>query len=434
MNKFLMVSPKSENVMHINYHYTQFGEVIDYLNKFFPDQIIALDEDVDSRNVFDIIKQNNIEKVVMQVNYENANNAFEMSEKIKKESSNIPILAYGNVPIMLPKLFLNSKFDAIHSSGDAEVSIKSFFRYYNANESTEKLQESLRGTSIVTEQELIPTQSGQFIAPDNWGISKQDDVPIDEYDRIKGKDRFVINISRGCPFQCPHCLIQLTEGKLERRRSINNLKEAISTIQEKYKHIKVWAANFTLNKKYVSEFCEMMDSNFKDITWECATRIDLLNDNDMLNEMYKAGCRQISIGIESLNNNELIHTKDFTPDEISTVIDNVQQAGIQVKGCVMLGMPNQTKESIVRTFKFLKDRQVIIRPTIYTPYHHLTENIANISYISRYNRKTYPNSNVPGISHKQLIEIVKNPNNYEEILNSIQNKTIILKGEYDIEI
>ena len=44
------------------------------------------------------------------------------------------------------------------------------------------------GTSIVTEQELIPTQSGQFIAPDNWGISKQDDVPIDEYDRIKGKN------------------------------------------------------------------------------------------------------------------------------------------------------------------------------------------------------------------------------------------------------
>ena len=32
MSKYLVIWPKSSNVVHINYHYTQFGEYIDYLN------------------------------------------------------------------------------------------------------------------------------------------------------------------------------------------------------------------------------------------------------------------------------------------------------------------------------------------------------------------------------------------------------------------
>ena len=31
MGNYLIVWPKSEDVVHINYHYTQFGEVVDYL-------------------------------------------------------------------------------------------------------------------------------------------------------------------------------------------------------------------------------------------------------------------------------------------------------------------------------------------------------------------------------------------------------------------
>ena len=34
-DKYLVVWPKSEEVSHLNYHYTQFGECIDYLNNYF---------------------------------------------------------------------------------------------------------------------------------------------------------------------------------------------------------------------------------------------------------------------------------------------------------------------------------------------------------------------------------------------------------------
>ena len=32
MNNILIIWPKSKETVHINYHYTQFGEIIDYLD------------------------------------------------------------------------------------------------------------------------------------------------------------------------------------------------------------------------------------------------------------------------------------------------------------------------------------------------------------------------------------------------------------------
>lgn len=415
MEKYLVVWPKSEEVVHINYHYTQLGECVDYLNNFFPEQIVTLDCDVNAEDIAKVIEENKIKKVIMHVNYENAQNAFNMCEDIKNKYPNIHILGYGSVPIRFPKLFLKSKFDAIHTDGDPEVSIKSFIRDYNATKNVSIMKNELKGVNIIRDEQFISTQPGKYIRADNWGMSKQENVPIDEYDRMKGKNRYILNISRGCPFGCPHCLIQLTEGNIERRRSIENAQKAIEEIKDKYKHIKIWAANFTLDKKYVEEFCNMMKENNPEVTWECATRVDLVRNEEMLQQMYEAGCRQISLGIESLNNKELIDTKDFRVDELSATINRIQKSGIQVKGCIMLGMPNQTKEDIVNTLSFLRNRNVTVRPTIFTPYHDMPEDVG-VSDLGKFNRKTYENNNVKGVSSEQLLQLVHDPYNYEDIL------------------
>lgn len=416
--KYLVMWPKSENVVHINYHYTQFGEIIDYLDKKFPNSIIPSDCDVSSNDVIELIRTNNIKKVVMNVNYENAKNAFSMAKKMNEQFTGIQILAYGSLPKMLPNIFTNSDFNAIFKDGDYECCIESFLEN-NLDEINK-----LNGLYLIHNGKLIETNRGNYIQSNQWGMSNKERVPVQEYDNIKGKNRYVINISRGCPYGCKHCLIQLTEGRRERRRSIDNLEKVIDKIKSDYKHIKIWAANFTLDKEYVKQFCELMREKYPDITWECATRIDLVRDKEMLQDMYKSGCRQISLGIESLNNDELIHTKDFNENEIKRAISDVHDAGIKVKGCIMLGMPNQTKESIVSTIKFLMDNQVIIRPTIYTPYHALGEKV-DINMLSNYNRKTLKNNNVLGVTPDQLLQLVKDPYNYEQILELREEKATV---------
>lgn len=413
-----MIWPRSENVTHINYHYTQFGEIVDYLNSVTENQVIALDCDIETNDITDIIEKNSVSKIIMNVNYENAMNAFKMAQEIKKRYKAISMMAYGNLTVMFPELFINSDFDAIYRDGDFETCIESFINNYEKEvQGTE-----LEGMYLVKENSLIETRKGSFIKGSEWGMSKEGQVPVDEYNKRKGKNRYVINISRGCPFGCPHCLIQLTEGKKERRRDLDNLEKVIDKIKNKYKHIKIWAANFTLDKEYVIEFCKMMKEKFPDITWECATRIDLVRDEEMLEKMYEAGCRQISLGIESLNNEELIHTKKFKREQVLNAILNIQHAGINVKGCIMLGMPNQTKQSIIETLEFLVNNNVSIRPTNYTPYHTMSKDV-DIRELCNYNRKTLENNNVSGVSAAQLLKLVRSPYEYRSILNIENDKT-----------
>ena len=263
MDRFLMIWPKSTDVIHINYHYTQFAEVIDYLDKRVDRKIEVIDEDIHNLNIIDFIRKNEVRKVVMQVNYENAMNAFKLADEIRLNFKNMPMLAYGSVPFLHPNLFLNSNFNAIYSNGDFEVAIETFLNNYS--ECDEADYKELKGISVIIENKLHKTNPGEFISNDEWGMSNKTRVPIMEYDNIKGKNRFVLNISRGCPFGCEHCLIQMVEGKQERRRSIDNIKQTLENITKDYKHIKIWAANFTLNKKYVEDFCNMMIESFRDI-------------------------------------------------------------------------------------------------------------------------------------------------------------------------
>ena len=117
MENYLVVWPKSKDIVHINYHYTDFGEMVDYLSGVFPNQIYALDCDIQNDDVLKVIKENNIKKVAMMVNYENAETAFKLAEKIDSETK-VPVMAYGNLTITLPELFLDSKFSATYCNGD----------------------------------------------------------------------------------------------------------------------------------------------------------------------------------------------------------------------------------------------------------------------------------------------------------------------------
>ena len=69
----------------------------------------------------------------------------------------------------------------------------------------------------------------------------------------------------------------------------------------------------------------------------------------------------------------------------------------------------------------LKEKNVIIRPTIYTPYQKITPKVG-LQQLENYNRKTYKNSGVNGVTSEQLIQLVKDPYNYEEILKSVRKK------------
>lgn len=200
MKNYLILWPKSEQVVHINYHYTQFGEIIDYLKNKIKANIYAIDEDIESDiNIAEFVEKNKIEKVVMMVNYENCISSFKTAKNIKDTSNEIYIFAYGPLTIMSPNLFEESLFDVIHANGDYEISICTFLKFYKNNLKNDI--NKLKGSKILKDGKEHFALKGEYILAEEWGVSRKENVPIKEYDKIKGKNRFILNISRGCPLR-----------------------------------------------------------------------------------------------------------------------------------------------------------------------------------------------------------------------------------------
>lgn len=414
MKKFLLLWTNTTTVRHYNYHFTHFGEIYDYLDKKFPNEFDALDADILNYDINDVYKEilkQRYEVIVMYVTTENAYSSCSFANFIKKNNLNIKLMAYGPICFLTNKLLFNYGFDVIYKSGDFEKSIENYLNYYITKD-----KKFLSGIIYIENDNIIETKKGEFIDINEMGFTNLDKLPIEKYFKNPNKKRIIITISRGCPYSCPHCIIQQQEGNIDRRRNIELLKKYIKKYYNKYNYYKFFSPNFTLNKKYVVELCDMLIKDFPDIIWECTTRMNFLNDDELLRKMRDAGCKQISVGIESLTEKELITiNKKNNNRKIIETIKKVNNYGIKIKACLMIGIPNQTKESIIYTFKTLRNLNVDLRPSIYSPYQNINDKMS-LMEIEEFNRKLYhPNQSY--IPSNKLLEIINNPNDFEMILN-----------------
>ena len=85
-----------------------------------------------------------------------------------------------------------------------------------------------------------------------------------------------------------------------RAYSPRRVYEIIKHLQDNYgiKHILFVDDLFTASKKRTTELCELIIDNGMDITWSCASRVDVVKP-ETLALMKKAGCWEISFGLES---------------------------------------------------------------------------------------------------------------------------------------
>lgn len=414
MKDFLMIWPNTTTVRHINYHFTQFGEIYDYLQRKFPKKIDLLDADMlnlDLTKITKVLLKNKYKVVAMYITTENLRQSISIAELMKEIYTDIKILAYGTMPLILPNFFIKTPIDAVFVDGDQEKAIENYFKYAESNDFS-----ILSGIKVIDNGTLRNTKVGEYIDIDELGFTDLHQLPLEEYFKVKNKRRVIITISRGCPYNCPHCLVQKQEGHVDRRRNIESLKRYLLSIYNEYKYVKFFSPNFTLNKSYVFELCSMLKSNFPDLKWECTTRMNFLEDEEMLKIMQESGCIQISLGIETLSQSELKEIgKKYDVDKLYETIKRVQKHNIKIKACIMLGIPHQNKESLINTFTFLDNLNVEIRPTIYTPYQEIHKDMT-VDQIESYNRKLFHTS-VDDITNLQLLKLVYYPNLYKEILN-----------------
>jgi len=107
--------------------------------------------------------------------------------------------------------------------------------------------------------------------------------------------------SRGCPFRCSFCSISAFYNGVYRQRSVEAVIEDIKTyVAAGYHSFWFHDDNLTVDTKWVYAFCDALDLNNIEITWNAMSRVDTIcNNPQLIQRMAQSGCKLLSIGIES---------------------------------------------------------------------------------------------------------------------------------------
>ena len=162
-----------------------------------------------------------------------------------------------------------------------------------------------------------------------------------------------MHTSLGCPYRCSFCCINAPFGKSSYRMwSPDAVIADIGTLVEKHgvRNIKFVDEMFVLNKAHVLGICERIIERGYDLNIWAYARVDTVKD-EFLDKLRRAGFRWLALGIESGSK----HVRDgvekgrFGSAEILGVVRRIQNAGINVIGNYIFGLPDDTRQTMQET-------------------------------------------------------------------------------------
>ncbi len=158
--------------------------------------------------------------------------------------------------------------------------------------------------------------------------------------------------SRGCPYKCTYCSKSVFLDRV-RFRSPENFLAEVEECDRRFgiRDFRLEDEGPTVAPKKIAALCEAILARGVDITWNCFSRVDRVDD-DMLRLMARAGCYHITYGVESTDDAELKNLKkNIRYDEARTAVRMTRRHGIEAKVNFILGFPWQTVDDCRKTVR-----------------------------------------------------------------------------------
>ncbi len=174
-------------------------------------------------------------------------------------------------------------------------------------------------------------------------------INLNEYTRVLNGERVISIISsRGCPNKCLHCNSVINVGHKIRFRSVNNIIEEIKQLKLlNFTNFRFSDDNFACRPNLKSLTNELKKLNIK---YRIFAHIRDLTD-ETCKLLSESGCKHISIGIESMNPDNLKFLRKNTNVEIVDVnLRNVKRYGMISRCYFIVGLPYDSNETIEKYF------------------------------------------------------------------------------------
>ncbi|MBF0111981.1 MAG: radical SAM protein [Desulfamplus sp.] len=284
----------------------------------------------------------------------NRHSAIDGATALKKRLPNLQIIFGGPAPTFMPQYFFNGcpALDYI-VKGEGELTFFELVSCLKKHKHTKNIEpkeiEKIDGLIFrSTSQSLFETQSRGLIT---------------DLDLLPHPAKYFafqhISLSRGCPGTCTFCGSPDFWGT--KRVRFHSAKwfvdEMEFLVNRGVVHFFVSDDTFTMKRELVVEVCDLIIDRFISqgikITWSAISRVDFIDENILL-KMRKAGCIQISFGVES--GSEKIRKnlgKHFKNETIIKAFKLTAQFGILPRAYFIYGSPEETEETINQSIELM---------------------------------------------------------------------------------
>ena len=212
-----------------------------------------------------------------------------------------------------------------------------------------------------------------------------DDLPFPAYEKLQGFPKgynlplfsyvhapgATMVTSRGCPYQCSFCDRSVFKRGY-RYNSAAYIYAHAAYLRKRFgvRHVNIYDDLFTTHRNRIAEFCTLLISKPLGMQFNCAVRVGHCDD-ELLEMLKAAGFLQLSLGIETGDETQMaIHKPGVHLEAVRDTVRRIQAKGLRAKGLFMMGLPGETRDSILKTTEFalslgLDDMNM----SKFTPFH-----------------------------------------------------------------
>ncbi len=186
--------------------------------------------------------------------------------------------------------------------------------------------------------------------------------PIRQLDELPDPARYFtfqhLVMTRGCPGRCTFCGSPRFWGRRVRFHSVAYIADQIQRLHDQGQRYFFFSDDtFTLSRRRVIALCrEILDRGLA-ITWQAISKVTTV-DAETLAWMRRAGCIQISYGVES-GADEIrgLLCKDIDRDQVRRAFALTVGAGILARAYFIYGSPGESAATIQATLELMEEIQ-----------------------------------------------------------------------------
>jgi radical SAM superfamily enzyme YgiQ (UPF0313 family) len=197
------------------------------------------------------------------------------------------------------------------------------------------------------------------------------DWPVPKFELLADRPlaRWTLQTQRGCPLACEFCAASRMISRF-REKPLGRVREELAAIKQLDPRpvIELADDNTFVGRRdpepLLVAFAHADARYFTEVDWRVGERPALVR------QLAASGCVQVLVGIESLVfRHPGMGSKTAPLERVMAAIDQIQDAGVSVIGCFIVGADGETAKSLDRLASFLRQSDLAdVQVTLHTPF------------------------------------------------------------------